>query len=137
MTTTTLQMFLEGNPDSTLKNLFRRPFLQKPSRMAGNTIEENTPASVAATITSSCWMDTYPGTTISSSSRGRGTGHTRTNRGNWFRGYKRGNLGFHRGHIYHQTHRARGPRHPATFHSLDNMKEKATFNPLDNLKETL
>ena len=53
MTTATLQMFLEGNPDSTLKNFFRRPFLQKPSGIAGNTMEKNTPASVAATITSS------------------------------------------------------------------------------------
>ena len=53
MTTTILQMFLEGNPDSTLKNFFRRPFLQKPSGIAGNTMEKNTPASVAATITSS------------------------------------------------------------------------------------
>ena len=137
MTTTILQMFLEGNPDSTLKNFFRRPFLQKPSGIAGNTMGENIPASVAATITSSCSMETYPGTTISSSSTGRGTGHTRTNRGNWFRGYKRGNLGFHRGHPYHQTHRVRGPRHTGTFHSLDNMKGKATFNSLDNLKETL
>ena len=109
MTSATLQLFLEGNPDSTLKNFFRRPFLQKPSTIAGNTMEENTPTSVAATITSSCSMNTYPGTTISSSSRGRGTGPTRINRGTWFRGYKRGNFylfqPFHRGHPYHQNHR--------------------------------
>ena len=127
-----LQLFLEGNPDSTLKNFFRRPFLQKPSGIAGNTMEENTPASVAATITSSCSMNTYPGTTISSNNRGRGTEGE-----NWFRGYKRGNLGFHPGHLYHQTHRARGPRHPATFHFLDNKQERTNFNSLDTLKETL
>ena len=61
-----LQLFLEENPDSTLKHFFRRLFLQKPSTIADNTMEENTPTSVAATATSSSSMDTYPGTTISS-----------------------------------------------------------------------
>ena len=52
MTPATLQLFLEGNPDTTLKNFFRRPFLQQPSTIAGNTMEENTPTSVVGTITS-------------------------------------------------------------------------------------
>ena len=124
MTSATLQLFLEGNPDSTLKNFFRRPFLQKPSTIASNTMEENTPA---ATTTSLSSLDTFPGTIISSNSRGRGNGLTRTNRGTWFRGYKRGNFypfqPFHRGHPYHQNYRPRGPRHPAAFNSMDNRKE--------------
>ena len=122
-----LQLFLEGNPDSTLKNFFRRPFLQKPSTIESNTMDDNTPTSVAATTKSSSSLDTYPGTTISSNSRGGGDGLKRTNRGTWFRGYKRGNFypfqPFHRGHPYHQNYRPRGPRHPAAFNSMDNMKE--------------
>ena len=135
MTTTTLQMFMAGHPDSTLKNFFRRLFLQKTNEIASSNLGENLPASLATTITTACYMNTSTGNTISSNSRGRGTNHTRTNRGNWFRGYKIGIFCFYRGHPYQKTHRARG--HPAAFHFLENKQENTNFNYLDNLKETL
>ena len=76
MTTATLQMFLEGNPDSTLKNFFRRPFLQKTNGLANSNLGENLSASVATTITTACHMNTSTSNTMSSNSRERGKNHT-------------------------------------------------------------
>ena len=137
ITKETLQLFLTGTPDSALKNFFRRRFLQKTNGIATSNLGVNVPTPLATTTTTACYMHTSTSNTMSSNSRGRGASHTRTNRRNWFRGYRRGNFNFYRGHPYQRVHRARGPRHLTAFHCQDNKQENTNFNSLDNLKETL